>query len=50
MFSDSIKENGYSLSLEKEKVNRDFSDFKIAIPIKILFVIFCNIKSMSIIG
>lgn len=37
--SNLIKENGYSLSLEKQNKNKNLSDFKIAIPTAIMFMI-----------
>ena len=35
-----IKPHGYSLSIEKENIKKNWSDFKTAVPIAILFIVF----------
>lgn len=54
MLSASIRDNGYTLSLEKQMKNKNWSEFKIAVPIAlsfgILFIILQKIGLVSLVG
>lgn len=49
--SNVLKPHGYTISLEKQKKNRSWSDFKIAIPIAILFIVlFILLQKMGLVN
>jgi len=49
--TDVLKKHGYTLSVEKQKKTRNWSDFKVAIPVAIAFaVLFVALQKMGIVN